>query len=165
MNSAQTPPKTFSDGLWIPAVIIFVSFVLSIGFMVNSINNYKKPKPLLIKPSSVETPEEIAKALYKALYPLKMRNFGVKILGTSKDPVIVSATLQIAKDFPKDKNTFEISAYKVSIKEDHDNDRMDCLNTALFNLKRKPEKKWKNKIYFTVCTEDTNRFSIFYTTK
>ena len=165
MNKSQNPSKTFSDGLWIPAVLIAVAFALSIVFMINTVKNYKKPRHLLIKPSSVETPEEISASLYKALYPLKIRNFGLETLVLEDDELSSKVVAAMAKDFPRNDNIFKLSTYKVSLDEAHDNNKMDCRNTALFNLKRKPDRKWKKKIYFTVCTEETNQFSLFYTQK
>ncbi len=165
MNTPEMPIKTFSQGLWIPAVIICLGFLFSMAFVVKTLRGYKQPQPLLIKPSSVETPEEITEALYKALYPLKQRAYGAHILELDNDEVSFKVAHSLAQRFPKKENNFRFNAYKVSLYDQHDTNKTDCRNTALFNLKRKPEKKWKKAIYFTVCTEKKEAFSLFYTVK
>lgn len=163
MNSSEITPKTPSDGLWIPAVIICAGFILSLIFVFKTLKDYKQPRPLLIKPSSVEQPSEIADALYKALYPLKKRGFGVQIAHLDDNPISFKVATALIKNFPPNKFQFKFSAYQVLLSDEHDPNKTDCKNTALFNLKRKPERKWKNKIYFTVCTTKKETFSLFYT--
>ncbi|MGH1467969.1 MAG: hypothetical protein ACRBBP_03685 [Bdellovibrionales bacterium] len=165
MDTPETPVKTFSQGLWIPAVIICLGFLFSMAFVLKTLKGYKQPQPLLIKPSSVQTPEEITESLYKALYPLKQRSYGVELGKLENDDVSSKVASSLSEKFPKSTYSFRLNTYKVLLTDKHDTNKTDCKNTALFNLKRKPERKWKKKIYFTVCTEGTEHFSLFYLLK
>ncbi len=165
MNKFKMPFKSFLKELWAPVLIIFLGFMLSMAFVFKTLKGYKQPRPLLIKPSSVNTPEEITEAIYKALFPLKKRSFGVKIQEIDNDKISFKVVHSLIKKFPPSKNEFKFNSYKVSILEKHDIKKTDCRNTALFNLKRRPERIWKKKIYFTICKEEKKIFSLFYTAK
>ncbi len=161
----KQPSKKESDKLWVPALIIGVAFVFSIAFVFKTMKSYKRFQTLLINPSSVETPAEIAFAVSTALFPLKQRAYGVKIGHLDDDEIALEVASSISKKFPKSKKEFMFHAYKVSLNDSFDINEGDCRNTALFNLKRKPKRKWKKKIYFVVCTEIKEAFSLFYIIK
>lgn len=165
MNSPQTPSKQPSDKLWIPVLIIGVSFVFSMIFVFKTMRSYQKFQTLLINPSSVETPIEITEAISMALFPLKKQSYGVKINFLADDEISFKVAESLSKAFPKSQKEFKFDAYKVSLKDTHDINKGDCRNTALFNLKRKPERKWTKKIYFVVCTEKKEAYSLFYITR
>ncbi len=165
VNKSKRPFKSFSKGLWAPILIICLGFVFSMAFVVKTLKGYKQPRPLLIKPSSVDTPEEITRAIYKALFPLKKRSFGIKLEKIDNNKISFKVTQLLTKKFPPSKNEFKFNSYKVSILEPHDTRKTDCRNTALFNLKRKFKRTWKKKIYFTICKEEKQIFSLFYMVK
>lgn len=166
-NKKETFPQIKSSGLWIPFTLIGICFVFSTIFVFKTLKNYKSPKPLLIKPSSVENEADITAAVYKSLYPLKMRGFGVSLKepkeGADDFEFILLPMLRNVFEGEKKEN-FKISVQKIDLSKEADNDKIDCENTALFNMKRKI-KKWDKRIYFSVCTDNVNNFILFYDLK
>jgi len=164
MQELQNKDQIKSNGLWVPFTIIGIGFIFSIVFVFKTLKDYKTPKPLLIKPSSVETTKDIHNALYKSLYPLKLRGFGI-FLESPKNETEKTLFSYLTKTFEENKNeNFKFSVQGIDLSLEADIDKTDCKNTALFNLRRKI-KKWDKEIYFTVCTESKNEFILFYILK
>lgn len=172
MQESQNQDQIKSSGLWAPFTIIGIGFILSLIFVFKTLKDYKTPKPLLIKPSSVETTKDIHNALYKSLYPLKLRGFGVT-LASPKNETERTLFSYLAKSFKQSKNAdknesknenIKFSTQSIDLSQKADIDKTDCKNTALFNLRRKI-KKWDKEIYFAVCTESKNEFVLFYILK
>lgn len=164
MSKKETRSFWFSDGLWVPAAIIFFGFAFSVVFAFKTLKGYQQPRPLLIKPSSVEKPEEIKLALQKALYPLLKSGYGISTLPKDGEVETKLLSQELNRKSTSDK-LLKLSIKRVKLNDQHDNKSVDCKNTALFNLKRKPDRKWKNKFYFTVCTEAENSFALYYAIK
>ena len=161
MQEPQNQHQIKSNGLWVPFTIIAIGFICSIVFVFKTLKDYKTPKPLLIKPSSVENAKDIHDALYKSLYPLKLRGFGIS-LALPKNETEKILFSHLTKTFAQTKNkNFTFFAKEIDLHEEADIDKTDCKNTALFNLRRKI-KKWDKEIYFAVCTKSKNEFVLFY---
>jgi len=162
MKATRKQPQNESNGLWIPLSIVGVGILVSMVFAFQTLKGYRKPRPLLIKPSSVNSAKELSMALYKAVYPLKLQGYGVKFVssGLAFENQLKTSFKSV---FPSTEKNILITAEEINLSQDYNNSKIDCLNTALFNMLRKPERKWKKKIYFSVCTEAEKTFKIFYT--
>jgi hypothetical protein len=163
MNETPENAQNTSNGLWIPFTIIFIGIVISVVFAVQTLQGYRKPRPLLIRPSSVNEATELSNSLYKALYPLKLQGFGVEYSseGSAFGLDLGDALNQTFGQ--KDKN-IQVVLQKIDLSQNYDNNKIDCLNTALFNMLRKPDRNWVNSIYFSVCTQEKNKFIVYYST-
>jgi len=163
MTNTQQKSQKKSTGLWIPFSIILVGIFVSLIFAFQTLRGYRKPRPLLIKPSSINSAGELTTSLHKALYPLKLQGYGFEL---DSDGSTFGDDLKnsLESKFGKSEKNISARIQKIDLSQSYDNSKIDCLNTALFNMLRKPERKWKKNIYFSVCTEADKKFSIYYST-
>lgn len=161
MTEHDQNAQNSSNGLWIPFTIIFIGIVVSLVFAVQTLRGYRKPRPLLIRPSSVDQASELAGSVYKALYPLKIQGYGIeyKSDGSSFGSELGASLVSI---FGSESKNIKTELYKIDLTAAYDNNKTDCLNTALFNMLRKPKRHWTRSIYFSVCTESDKSFKIYY---
>jgi len=159
IDNAQNRPS----GLWIPFSIIFIGIVISVVFALQTLQGYRKPRPLLIRPSSVNEAAELSNSLYKALYPLVLQGYGVKFVSDGSG-FGAALGMSLNKTFGKADKNIQIDLQKIDLSQEYDNNKIDCLNTALFNMLRKPERNWKEPVYFSVCTQELNEFTVYYST-
>jgi len=164
MTNPLNKPQSDSNGLWIPFTIIFIGIIISVVFAVQTLKGYRKPRPLLIKPSSIEDPSNLADALSKALYPLKLQNYGV-ITASDGSDLGEEVKHLLFESFGEKAKSIRLTFTKIDLRQNYDNSKTDCLNTALFNMNRKRERVWSKKFYFCVCTEKEKTFAVYYTQK
>lgn len=158
----HNPKRTLiNSGLWIPLLILSIAFILSVSYVFWVMKNYKKNTPLIIKPSSIEKPIEAAQALKKALHPLFNEGYGIKIENT--DPLFSVAFNSEFKDLNaiSDKK-LNISFSTIDLNAEPEISTINCYQTALFNMKRKMERKWKNKFYFVICEASKLNLELYY---
>jgi len=163
MNKPSSEIQNRSNGLWIPFTIITVGIIVSLVFAVQTLKGYRKPRPLLIRPSSVTEAAEVSNSLYKALYPLKLQGYGIEYSSDGSDFGSDLGTA-LNQTFGKEDKNIQIDLQKIDLSQDYDNNKIDCLNTALFNMLRKPDRNWTKPIYFSVCTQKQNKFTVYYST-
>lgn len=159
-------PKTTqnqSNHLWVPFFIVSVGFLASMIFVIWTLTNYQKPAPLLIKPSSLDSTQEISESLAKALFPYR-KVYSLEVSGENNDFLYQDLKQKLESQFLKEnQQSLSLQVKHISLKQKAQPQKLDCLNTALFNLNRKKERKWKNKIYFCVCVQKKDDLILYYT--
>ena len=164
----MTPKKTQETSLLWPFLIIGLGIIISMSFVLIILKSHKKPRPLVIKPSSVESFEDVALALYKAMYPLTKQGYNFQVT-----PKISETEKQLAKEinkyFPKidSEKTVSINLVEVDLssKASSPSQLFTCHENNFFNLYRKKEKKWKKNIYFSICKERENTLILSFSQK
>lgn len=153
------------NGLWLPFSIIALGFILSLIFVIWTLKSYKKPKPLLIKASSAASSQEIAASIYKALYPYKDKYY-FAVTNPESSPLATSLMeeLSVLQTKKSSKESITITLTKINLNEAAPANQI-CKANALFELKRKMEKRWKEKIYFCICTESKTKLILYYNLK
>lgn len=151
-----------------PFLIIGVGIILSLSFVFFVLRNYQKPHPLLIKPSSVESFHDVSKAIYKSMFPMIRQGYTFHI-----SPLINEDEIKLAKSLSKfvspnsSDKVISITLQKVQLDKEifNKNEKFNCKENILFNLLRKKEKKWKKRIYFSVCKEKEDLLIMGYSIK
>lgn len=150
--------------LW-PFLIIGIGIILSMTFVFFILRGYKKPRPLVIKPSSVESFDAVAEALYKAMYPLTKQGYSFKVSPkVNENEVKLSEGLK--KYFPEfnSEKIIAITLEEVDLESEPPppSQLYTCRENNLFNLYRKKEKKWNKHIYFSICKEGRDNLIMSY---
>lgn len=173
--------KRTSESLFWPFFVISVGFIASMAFVIYALLNYKKPTPLVIKPSSVSNVSDIAEGIHKALFPLTQLEEHFIVLSEEQNDNL-DGDLGDNNDFSKklqtDLNTFfkpstkkalNLKVYKVHLSlKDTDPQLEDpkaqssCEKLSLFNLQRKKDRVWDQKFIFTLCREKDDEYLLVY---
>lgn len=156
-----------SSLLW-PFLIIGVGIILSLSFVFFVLKTYQKPHPLLIKPSSVDSFDDISLAIYKSMFPMTRQGYTFQVSPlVNKDELEFSRSL--AKYFNPDSSEKVIS---ITLQEVHlekqtieKSTNFNCKENNIFNLLRKKDKKWTKNIYFSVCKEKDDLLIMSYTVR
>jgi len=153
--------------LW-PFLIIGVGIIVTLSFVFIVLKGYKKPHPLLIKPSSVDSFDGVSKALYKAMYPMVRQGYDFKVNPkVNTDEINFSNSL--LKYFSDQSLNKVISITLLEINLDSPpqsaSKTFNCRENNYFNLYRKKEKKWKKNIYFSVCKEREDLYIMSFSKK
>ena len=156
----MTPIEKKKDGslVWL-FLVIGVGILVSMSFVFMILKGYKKRRPLVIKPSSVESFDEVAEALYKAFYPLTKQGYSFVVSPLANDTEIEFSNA-LKQFFPKTeakpKKIMTITLEKVNLdlKPPAPTQLYTCNENNRFILHRKKEKAWNKNIYFSICRED-----------
>ena len=94
--------------LWL-FLIIGIGALISMSFVLFILQGYKKPRPLVIKPSSVKSFQNVAHALYKSMYPLTKQGYRFQV-----HPMVNDIEVELAKEMKKyfPKNTSQNKSRK-----------------------------------------------------
>jgi len=167
----MTPTEKNKDSslVWL-FLIIGVGILVSMSFVFFILKGYKKRRPLVIKPSSVESFVDVSEALYKAFYPLTKQGYSFVVSpSVNKDELLFSESLK--QFFPevesKPKKTITITLDKVNLdlEPPPPTQLYTCNENNRFILHRKMEKKWNKKIYFAICRENDGLLILSYAKK
>lgn len=154
--------KRTSESLFWPFLVISVGFIASMAFVIYALLNYKKPTPLVIKPSSVSTIDKIGESFQKALFPLTQQKEHFKVLGEDD----FSAKLQQSLNTffkPTEKKALNVVIQKMDLsKKESRRLESSCEKLSLFHLKRKKERVWDKAFIFTLCRESDESYLLVY---
>ncbi len=150
--------------LW-PFMIIGVGIIVSMSFVFFILKGYRRPRPLVIKPSSVESFNDVANALFKSLYPLKKQGYNFYVTPIVNEDELNFAT-ELKKYFPPSDSSKNMSItlqeVNLNLSPPGPTQLKTCKENNQFILHRKRDKIWTKKIYFTVCKEKRDQLILSY---